>query len=66
MYEFVAAGGEIDEIKETRPEWAEHEFHHDLRLTIQGKAVYIETRLHFREPLKPDESSILVVNIHER
>lgn len=66
MYEFVESGGEIDEVKETRPEWSEYDFHHDLRFTIQNRWVYIETRLIFREPLVADESWILVVNIHER
>lgn len=66
MFEFVESGGEIDEVKETRPEWAEHEYHYDLRLTIQNKVVYIESRLYYREPVVPDESWILVVNIHER
>jgi hypothetical protein len=65
MYEHVRAGGEISEVKETRPEWADHEYHYDLRLPIQNRMVYIETRLFFREPLVPDESWILVVNIHE-
>lgn len=64
MCEHVAAGGEIDEVKETRPEWLDHEFHYDLRIAIQGKPVYIESRLNFREPFVPDESSIVVVNIH--
>ena len=27
MHEYVAAGGQVDEIKETRPEWLEHEYH---------------------------------------
>ena len=65
MHEWVAEGGVVDEVRETRPEWLDqHEFHHDLRLTIQSKAVYIETRLHYRLPLKDDESWILVVNVH--
>jgi hypothetical protein len=66
MYEYVNAGGEIDEVPETRPEWSDlYEFHHDLRLTIHDKPVYIETRLHYRVPVVTDESWILVVNIHE-
>jgi hypothetical protein len=64
MYEYVEGGGNIDEVPETRPEWSEYEFHYDLRFTIQEKPVYIESRLNYREPLIPDESSILVVNIH--
>ena len=35
MHEYVAAGGEIDEVRETRPEWcSEHKFHYDLRFII--------------------------------
>jgi hypothetical protein len=67
MHEFVAGGGAIDEVRESRAEWCGHwEFHHDLRFTIHDMAVYIETRLKFRLPVKDDESWILVVNIHER
>jgi hypothetical protein len=65
MFEHVAAGGEIDEVPEDRPIWRGlYEFHHDLRLTIQNKAVYIETRLKYRLPLVADESWVLVVNVH--
>ena len=65
MAEHVAAGGEIDEVREKRPEWSgEYEFHHDLRIIIQGQSAYIETRLHFRPPFVPDKSWIEVVNIH--
>jgi hypothetical protein len=67
MFEHVQSGGEIDEVLETRPEWSDkYEFHHDIRLTIRGKPVYIETRLHYRYPVVADESWILVVNVHER
>ena len=66
MYEYVAAAGTIDEVRETRPEWTDrYEYHWDLRFEIQDKPVYIETRLHYRLPIVPDESWILVVNIHE-
>lgn len=64
--EFVAGGGEIDEVRETRELWQDdYEFHYDLRFAIQGKPIYIETRLLFLPPFKPDESSILVVNVHD-
>ena len=67
MYEYVAAGGEIDEVRETRDGWKEqHEFHHDLRFTIHEIPVYIETCLKYRLPVIPDESLIEVVNIHEQ
>ena len=65
MHEYVAAGGAIDEVVETRPEWSDYGHHYDLRFSIGSKRVYLETRLNYREPLVPDESWILVVNIHE-
>ena len=65
MHEYVVSGGIIDEVPEKREDWSEqHEFHHDLRFTIEGKSTYIETRLNYRLPIVRDESWILVVNIH--
>lgn len=64
MYEYVSSGGEIDEQPETRPEWSDYEFHHDLRFMIQNKSVYIETRLHCKSLFIPDDSWIIVVNVH--
>lgn len=66
MHEYVSRGGKIDETKETRPEWSDkYPFHYDLRFCIGERNVYIETRLSYRLPLKPDESSVIVVNIHD-
>lgn len=57
MFEYVNAGGEIDEVVETRPEWSgEYRFHHDLRVAIGAVSVYIETRLHYRLPVVAGES----------
>jgi hypothetical protein len=65
MFEYVGSGGEIDEVRETRPEWSDqYEFHYDLRFAIQEIPIYLETRLHHREPFFPDESWVVVVNIH--
>lgn len=64
MYKYVESGGEIDEVPETRSEWSDYEFHYDLRFTIQDKPVYIESRLNYKLPFVPDDSTILVVNIH--
>lgn len=65
MREHVVGGGAIDEVSETRPEWSvEYEYHYDLRFSIAGCSVYVETRLHYRLPLVPDEPWILVVNVH--
>ncbi len=61
----VESGGAIDEVRETRPEWSgEHEYHYDLRLSVHGTRVYIETRLNFDPPFVPDDPSILVVSVH--
>ena len=65
MHEHVAAGGRIDEVRETRPEWSgAYEFDYDLRFTIQDRRVYIETRLDYQIPIVRDDSTILVVNVH--
>ncbi len=66
MYKYVEAGGEIDEVRERRPEWSgEYEFHYDLRFTIQDRPAYIESRLYYQPPFVPDDSFILTVNVHE-
>jgi hypothetical protein len=67
MHEYVMTGGEIDEVVEQRTEWRDlYEYHHDLRFEIQGVRVYIETRLIYKLPIIDDDSSIIVVNIHEQ
>jgi hypothetical protein len=66
MHQFVTTGGCVDEIRELRPEWCpKWEFHYDLRIQVNNRVVYIETRLIYRLPVVADESSILVVNIHD-
>jgi hypothetical protein len=65
MDDFVATGGVISEVRETRPEWSDKfNYHYDLLMMIRGKPVYLETRLCFTPPFVPDEPSILLVNIH--
>ncbi|MBI1900080.1 MAG: hypothetical protein HY000_02170 [Planctomycetes bacterium] len=65
MQEFVAAGGEIDQQRETRPEWRDHNYHYDLRIPIGGRLIYIETRLEVDDPDDDEGSIIEAVNIHE-
>lgn len=65
MYEYVQTGGEIDQQRETRPEWNVHEFHYDLRISVGERLIYIETRLIYDKPDDPDDPIIHVVNIHE-
>jgi len=65
IWDYVDAGGEIDQVVERREEWSHHDYHYDLRLTIGRRKVYIETRLSFDDPLDPDDPLILVANIHD-
>ena len=66
LFGYFASGGGIDEVPEVRPGWLEDwDYHHDFRLTINGRRVYVEVRLCCSFPFRPDESSILVVNIHD-
>ncbi|MEP0842982.1 MAG: hypothetical protein HRF43_09750 [Phycisphaerae bacterium] len=64
MIEYVAAGGEIDQVAETRPEYVAWRFHYDLRLPISGRRVYIETVLDQADG--PEDSTIWIVNMHDR
>lgn len=64
LHDFVAAGGEIDQVVETRPEWNTWSHHYDLRPTVSGRVLYVETRLRYSDPADPDDPVITVVNIH--
>ena len=59
---YVEAGGVIDQVRESRPEWSEHRFHYDFRMDIGGRHVYIETILVEDDPQDP---TIHVVSIHD-
>lgn len=63
MWEHVVTGGRIDEVRETREEYSEHEFHHDLRFDVMGRATYVETRLLMEHDI--DDTTIHVVNVHD-
>lgn len=62
MFDHVANGGTIDQQKETRPEWNSWPYHYDFRLTLAGKACYIETLLNDDDPKDP---TIRIVSIHD-
>lgn len=65
VHEAVVSGGNIDEVRETRLERSgEHEFHFDLRLTVEDVPVYIETRLHDYRPFGSDRPWIEVDSVH--
>ena len=65
LFEHVQAGGEIDEVAESRPEWLEFSHHYDLRLRILDRLVHVETRLIYRNPKNPDDPYIHVVSVHD-
>jgi hypothetical protein len=62
LFCFFESGGEIDQIRETRPEWSEHRYHYDLRIGIEGRLLYVETILMESDPRDP---TIHVVSIHD-
>ncbi len=64
IYDYVISGGQIDQVRERRPEWYQHEYHYDLRIEMDGRKLYVETRLMFEDPSDPDDPRILVANVH--
>jgi hypothetical protein len=62
MFRHFQAGGDIDQTRETRPEWSQQRYHYDFRLEIGGRLVYIETVLVEDDPHDP---TIHVVSIHD-
>ena len=53
LNDHVSAGGEIDQIRETRAEWNDWPFHYDFRLSWSGRPLYIETILLDDDPSDP-------------
>src|ERR1700722_9353970 len=65
LYSFVCVeNGEIDQVKEEREPWCKHwEWHYDLRPTINGVKLYVETRLYPEAFGSREEPMIQVVQI---
>jgi hypothetical protein len=62
MYEYVEAGGEIDQVRERRGGWEDCEqFHFDLRPDLGGRRLYIETTLR----VTATGPVVKVVSIHD-
>jgi hypothetical protein len=56
--------GEVDQVKEQREPWCKcWEWHYDLRLTINGIRVYVETRLYPESFSSDAEPTILIFQI---
>ena len=64
LRDFVQTGGEIDQVIATRPEWNVWSHHYDLRPTVNGRVLYVETRIKYSNPSDPDDPVITVVKIH--
>jgi hypothetical protein len=62
MFEHVVSGRVVDQVKETRSEWSEQQFHYDFRIPIGNRIIYIETIL-----IEDDSEDpiIGVVSIHD-
>jgi hypothetical protein len=65
LYRFVCEeNGEIDQVKEEREPWRNHwEWHYDLRPTINGVKLYVETRLYPESFSSRQDPMIRVVQI---
>jgi hypothetical protein len=62
MFRHFQGGGEIDQVRETRPEWSGQRFHYDFRVPMGDRLIYIETILVEDDP---DDPTIHVVSIHD-
>ena len=65
LYRFVCIdGGEIDQIKEERDPWCKQwEYHYDVRPTISGVKLYVETRLYPESFSSKREPTVLIFQI---
>jgi hypothetical protein len=62
MHDHVAAGGEIDQVRERRPEWNDRDYHYDFRIPVAGRLIYLETLLIDDDPTDP---TLHIVSIHD-
>lgn len=61
MHEHVESGGKIDQVVEKREEWRnKYEYHYDVRFSIFGRRIYIETVL----DVSRAGPTVTVVNMH--
>src|SRR5262245_37450797 len=62
LHDHVQAGGEIDQIREARPEYNDRDYHYDLRVFWAGRRIYIETILVDDDPT---DLTLHIVSIHD-
>lgn len=64
MYDHLQAGGKPNQVRESRPEYNDRDYHYDFRLSVPGRQqpVYIETILVDDDPSDP---TIHIVSMHD-
>jgi hypothetical protein len=62
MLDALQAGEVPDQVRETRPEWNDWDYHYDFRLTWADRDIYVETILVDDDPTDP---TIYIVSIHD-
>lgn len=60
-YQHLVNGGEVSQVKETRPEYTFREYHYDFRIIIGSRSIYVETVLDKRRM----GLYVYVVSIHD-
>jgi hypothetical protein len=62
MYDDLQAGSAPDQVRETRPEWNDRDYHYDFRLSWSGRSIYVETILLDDDPTDP---TVHIVSVHD-
>ena len=62
MNEHILAGGDIDQVRETRQQYNDRDYHYDFRLFWVDSYIYIETILMDDDPADP---ILKIVSIHD-
>jgi hypothetical protein len=65
LWEFSEAGGQIEERKETRPEYWSYEYWYRLRVGVGNRHIFFECILDVEEADNLDGSTIQIVSVHD-
>jgi hypothetical protein len=65
LFRYVCEGnGEVDQVREQREPWRDFwEWHYDLRPTINGVKLYVETRLDPESFCSDKDPSVIIVQV---